>query len=211
MKTFALAHALAIVATFVAAECAAAQTMTGYSPSNADKQKAAEAAAIARPDPSKAQAHSKSLSDGPHVAGTQGQARTPVGGQEMLRGILIPVAVAALALPAFAADHAPRPATAYQAPRMADGRPDLVATAQWQGRMTVLFPRPKKRISKASIAILIFLTMAALFFCVPLYILITTSLKDMDQIREGAIFSWPRTPTLDAWDYAWNFCKETDL
>ena len=76
MKTFALAHALAIVATFVAAECAAAQTMTGYSPSNADKQKAAEAAAIARPDPSKAQAHSKSLSDGPHVAGTQGQART---------------------------------------------------------------------------------------------------------------------------------------
>jgi N-acetylated-alpha-linked acidic dipeptidase len=50
--------------------------MTGYSPSNADKQKIAEAAAIARPDPSKAQAHSKSLSDGPHVAGTPGQART---------------------------------------------------------------------------------------------------------------------------------------
>ena len=68
----------------------------------------------------------------------------------------------------------------------------------------ILFPRPKKRISKASIAILIFLTMAALFFCVPLYILVTTSLKDMDQIREGAIFSLPHTPTLDAWDYAWN-------
>jgi N-acetylated-alpha-linked acidic dipeptidase len=78
VKTLALARALALalVATFAAAECAAAQTMTGYSPSNADKQKIAEAAAIARPDPSKAQAHSKSLSDGPHVAGTPGQART---------------------------------------------------------------------------------------------------------------------------------------
>jgi len=68
----------------------------------------------------------------------------------------------------------------------------------------VLFPRPKKRIGKASIAILVFLTMAALFFCVPLYILITTSLKNMDQIREGAIFSLPRHLTFDAWDYAWN-------
>lgn len=43
----------------------------------------------------------------------------------------------------------------------------LIALTWWQqrkGRMTVLFPRPKKRISKASSAILVFLTMAALFF-----------------------------------------------
>ena len=68
----------------------------------------------------------------------------------------------------------------------------------------VLFPRPKKRITKASIAILVFLTMAALFFCIPLYVLFATSLKTMDQIREGDIFALPRVITFDAWDYAWN-------
>ena len=68
----------------------------------------------------------------------------------------------------------------------------------------VFFPRPKKRISGASIAIVVFLVMAALFFCVPLYILVTTSLKDMDQIREGAIFALPRRLSFEAWDFAWN-------
>ena len=68
----------------------------------------------------------------------------------------------------------------------------------------VMFPRPKKRISGASIAVLTFLIIAALFFCVPLYVLLVTSLKSMDQIREGAIFALPRSITFDAWDYAWN-------
>jgi len=68
----------------------------------------------------------------------------------------------------------------------------------------VMFPRPKKRITKASVAVLVFLVMAALFFCVPLYVLVVTSLKSMDQIREGAIFALPRGATLEAWDHAWN-------
>lgn len=68
----------------------------------------------------------------------------------------------------------------------------------------VMFPRRKKGISKASIAILVFLTMAALFFCIPLYVLFATSLKTMDQIREGDIFALPRGITFDAWNYAWN-------
>ncbi len=68
----------------------------------------------------------------------------------------------------------------------------------------VLFPRRKKRITRASIAILVFLTMAALFFCIPLYVLFATSLKSMDQIREGDIFALPRGITFAAWDYAWN-------
>ncbi len=72
VKTFVLA----LLASLAIAESALAQTLTGYTPANADKQKSAETAAIARPDPAKAQAHSKILSDGPHVAGTPGQART---------------------------------------------------------------------------------------------------------------------------------------
>ncbi len=53
-----------------------AQSVVGYTPANADRQKAAEQAAIARPDPARASVMSKALSDGPHVAGTDGQART---------------------------------------------------------------------------------------------------------------------------------------
>ena len=68
----------------------------------------------------------------------------------------------------------------------------------------VIYPRRKKRIKARSIAVLVFLAMAALFFCIPLYVLIVTSFKTMDQIREGAIFSLPHVWTLQPWDYAWN-------
>jgi glucose/mannose transport system permease protein len=66
------------------------------------------------------------------------------------------------------------------------------------------FPRKPKRISGRSIAILVFLTICALFFCVPLYVIVTTSFKTMDQIREGVIFSLPQPFTIDAWWSAWN-------
>ncbi|MCZ4347688.1 carbohydrate ABC transporter permease [Devosia sp. J2-20] len=66
------------------------------------------------------------------------------------------------------------------------------------------FPRKKKGISPQSIAIIVFLSMCALFFCIPLYVVVVTSFKTMDQIREGAIFALPQVWTLDAWDHAWN-------
>jgi len=66
------------------------------------------------------------------------------------------------------------------------------------------FPRRKKAISARSIAVLGFLTLCALFFCVPLYVVLVTSLKTMDQIRLGEIFSLPTTVTFEAWDLAWN-------
>lgn len=53
-----------------------AQQLTGYSSSAATAQRAAEQAAILRPDPARARELSRALSDGPHVAGTAGQART---------------------------------------------------------------------------------------------------------------------------------------
>lgn len=67
----------------------------------------------------------------------------------------------------------------------------------------VMFPRKPKRLKGRSIAIIVFLSMAALFFCVPLYVLIVTSFKEMAQIREGAMFSLPTTWTLEAWSFAW--------
>jgi glucose/mannose transport system permease protein len=70
------------------------------------------------------------------------------------------------------------------------------------------FPRKPKGISGRSIAIIVFLTICAAFFCVPLYIIITTSFKTMEQVREGAIFSLPMPFTFDAWWSAWdNACS----
>ena len=68
----------------------------------------------------------------------------------------------------------------------------------------VAFPRKKRRIRPQSIAILAFLTICALFFCVPLYVIVVTSLKSMDQIRQGDIFALPWSLNFDAWVTAWD-------
>lgn len=49
-----------------------------------------------------------------------------------------------------------------------------------------------------------FLLAAALFFALPLYVMVVTSLKSMDEIREGSIFALPLVPSLDAWRTAWS-------
>jgi glucose/mannose transport system permease protein len=54
------------------------------------------------------------------------------------------------------------------------------------------------------IAVLAFLTLAALFFLVPLYVIVVTSLKNMDEIRQGEIFALPARWSLDAWSFAWS-------
>ena len=66
------------------------------------------------------------------------------------------------------------------------------------------YPRKPKGISGRSIAIIVFLSICAAFFLIPLYIIVVTSFKTMDQIRGGEIFSLPTTWTLEAWDSAWN-------
>jgi len=70
------------------------------------------------------------------------------------------------------------------------------------------FPRRRKGISGRSIAILVFLSICAAFFLVPLYVIITTSFKTMEQIREGAILSLPSPITIEPWINAWdNACS----
>jgi glucose/mannose transport system permease protein len=68
----------------------------------------------------------------------------------------------------------------------------------------VYFPRKRKRITPQSIAIITFLSICALFFCVPLYVIVITSFKTMEQIRQGNIFALPTTWTFDPWWIAWN-------
>ena len=44
----------------------------------------------------------------------------------------------------------------------------------------------------------------AAFFLAPLYVMLATSLKDMDQVRNGHLLSLPTDPTLAAWAKAWS-------
>jgi glucose/mannose transport system permease protein len=62
--------------------------------------------------------------------------------------------------------------------------------------------RPKNPLSKA--VIIVILIAFAILFAVPLYVMIVTSLKSMDEVRLGHIFALPAKPSLEAWDVAWN-------
>lgn len=55
------------------------------------------------------------------------------------------------------------------------------------------------------------LLLFAAWFLTPLYVMVTTSLKDMDQVRAGSLLSLPTSPSLDAWARAWSSaCTGTD-
>jgi len=51
----------------------------------------------------------------------------------------------------------------------------------------------------------------AFFFLLPLYVMVSTSLKSMDEVRSGTLLSVPLSPSLDAWSKAWHSaCTGTD-
>lgn len=56
----------------------------------------------------------------------------------------------------------------------------------------------------ARLGIYAFLLAAAAFFLLPLYVMLTTSFKSMEEIRLGQIFALPGAPSLDAWRAAWS-------
>jgi glucose/mannose transport system permease protein len=63
--------------------------------------------------------------------------------------------------------------------------------------------RPQ-RATPAKIGIYAFLVIAALFFAIPLYVMLVTSLKTMQEIRLGNIFAFPLDVTVSAWGKAWS-------
>ncbi len=64
--------------------------------------------------------------------------------------------------------------------------------------------KPKKLISTERVVVYSVLCLCALFFLFPLYIMVITSLKDIEAIRSGNIFIPTMHPTLTAWGKAWN-------
>ncbi len=67
--------------------------------------------------------------------------------------------------------------------------------------------RRRKRRNSAQIGqigIYVFLIIAALFFAIPLFIMISTSLKTVEEIRSGSIFDLPQAIDFSAWAKAWS-------
>lgn len=67
--------------------------------------------------------------------------------------------------------------------------------------------KPRKRISRRNIILYGTLFVAALYYLLPLYVMIVTSLKGMPEIRMGNIFAPPVEITFEPWVKAWaNAC-----
>ena len=63
--------------------------------------------------------------------------------------------------------------------------------------------RRPKRLTPGRLGVYLFLASSALFFLLPLWIMLVTSLKPMSEVRQGHILAWPSTPTLQPWVSAW--------
>jgi glucose/mannose transport system permease protein len=67
------------------------------------------------------------------------------------------------------------------------------------------------RLTLGRIALFATLAVFALFFLTPLYVMVSTSLKTMEEIRTGTLISLPMSPSFTAWATAWSSaCTGTD-
>jgi len=64
-------------------------------------------------------------------------------------------------------------------------------------------PRPRPVLSRRNIVIYGTLTLVALYYLMPLYVMIVTSLKGMPEIRFGNVFAPPVEITFEPWVKAW--------
>jgi len=56
----------------------------------------------------------------------------------------------------------------------------------------------------ARLAIYLLLALCALYYLFPLYVMVATSLKPLDEIRDGNLLALPQAATLGAWAKAWS-------
>ena len=77
------------------------------------------------------------------------------------------------------------------------------AAAHTQRHIPEASGRKPKKITAGRIGLYAFIAVTALFFLLPLVVMIITSLKTMDQIRQGGLFDLPSPLTFDAWVRAW--------
>ena len=68
---------------------------------------------------------------------------------------------------------------------------------------TVLSSVRPRRANPARWGLYAFILITALYFLLPLYVMIVTSLKPMAEIRQGHLLALPASPSLAAWVKAW--------
>ncbi len=64
-------------------------------------------------------------------------------------------------------------------------------------------PKPKRALSRANIIVYGTLIVVSMYYLLPLWVMVMTSLKGMPEIRVGNIFAPPVEITFDAWNKAW--------
>jgi glucose/mannose transport system permease protein len=64
-------------------------------------------------------------------------------------------------------------------------------------------PRPRRAISRRNVILYGTLAVVAIYYLLPLYVMVVTSLKGMPEIRLGNIFSPPVEITFEPWVKAW--------
>lgn len=81
---------------------------------------------------------------------------------------------------------------------------ELAALAAMEGELSgPSGPRPQRTLSRRNILLYGTLIVVALYYLLPLYVMIVTSLKGMPEIRVGNIFSPPLEITFEPWVKAW--------
>ena len=65
-------------------------------------------------------------------------------------------------------------------------------------------PKPKKRFSRTNIMLYGTLIMVSMYYLLPLYVMVVTSLKGMPEIRMGNVFGPPLEITFEPWVKAWS-------
>ena len=65
-------------------------------------------------------------------------------------------------------------------------------------------PKPRRRFSRNNIMLYGTLFVVAVYYAIPLYVMIVTSLKGLPEIRLGNIFAPPIEVTFEPWVKAWS-------
>ena len=64
-------------------------------------------------------------------------------------------------------------------------------------------PKPQRPFRATNIIVYSTITILALYYLAPLYVMIVTSLKAMPEVREGNVFALPMNITFEPWTKAW--------
>lgn len=61
-----------------------------------------------------------------------------------------------------------------------------------------------KKLTPGRLALYALLLLFALYYVAPLYVMLSTSFKTLDEIRSGNLLSWPQAFNTDSWSKAWS-------